>query len=399
MNLWVAVDQTAAWVATGYVLLGVALYVALINWSPIQKQPQWLAYGLCIMGTVMALLAPPFIQWKPRFRLFHLPLYDFFGTLNESLLMTENIHANVLAGTLVMVLPLFFALLVYARKNFTVLKEDRREYGTRTSADERGYISDSALVRVRPRPIKNSIYLLMKHIALWAGAVLILTLLILTQSRGAYLAGIVALGAVALLCWPRLLYIVPLVGCAIGWFAYQIGTQNLFELLGADNTFGGAIFRNEVWGNSVYALSDFVFTGIGIGNFNQVIPVLYPFPVINGANAYHAHNLYLQIGLDLGLPGATAYGALVINLFVMAWIALSKKRGLLGRMLVIGVIGSLVAMLIHGLLDAVTWGTKLAFVPWLFYAQVVLLSSHNPSDKSYQSLSLLITGSHERNEL
>jgi len=30
-------------------------------------------------------------------------------------------------------------------------------------------------------------------------------------------------------------------------------------------------------------------------------------------------------------------------------------------------------MQVHGLLDAVTWGNKLAFIPWLIFAQITLL--------------------------
>jgi hypothetical protein len=41
--------------------------------------------------------------------------------------------------------------------------------------------------------------------------------------------------------------------------------------------------------------------------------------------------------------------------------------------LAIGAAGSLAGMLIHGLLDAVTWGTKLSFLPWLLFALITQL--------------------------
>ena len=76
----------------------------------------------------------------------------------------------------------------------------------------------------------------------------------------------------------------------------------------------------------MYALQDFVFTGIGIGNFNLVIPQLYPYITIPpGVDIPHAHNLLLQIGLDLGLPGLIAYLGLLINVFVML-VALLRRR-------------------------------------------------------------------------
>jgi len=38
-----------------------------------------------------------------------------------------------------------------------------------------------------------------------------------------------------------------------------------------------------------------------------------------------------------------------------------------------GVTAGLIAMIVHGLVDAVAWGTKLAFIPWLLYAQAVTI--------------------------
>ena len=33
-------------------------------------------------------------------------------------------------------------------------------------------------------------------------------------------------------------------------------------------------------------------------------------------------------------------------------------------------------MLVHGILDATLWGTKLAFLPWLLYALAMLADEH-----------------------
>jgi hypothetical protein len=37
-----------------------------------------------------------------------------------------------------------------------------------------------------------------------------------------------------------------------------------------------------------------------------------------------------------------------------------------------GVLGGMVALLVHGQVDAALWGTKLAFIPWLLFALTVL---------------------------
>ena len=103
----------------------------------------------------------------------------------------------------------------------------------------------------------------------------------------------------------------------LGLLIYQIGIGEIFAKLGADNTFGDANFRVQVWHASLQAFHDFTLTGIGIGAFRDVVPVLYPNTAVNSEIATHAHNLYLQIGLDLGLPGLLAYLSLFATMLVI----------------------------------------------------------------------------------
>jgi len=69
----------------------------------------------------------------------------------------------------------------------------------------------------------------------------------------------------------------------------------------------------------------------------------------------------------------------------------SQYTTALHRTLAIGATGSLVGMLVHGLLDAVTWGTKLAFVPWVLFALITQLflatqANRTRSDTSHTAL-------------
>ena len=40
-----------------------------------------------------------------------------------------------------------------------------------------------------------------------------------------------------------------------------------------------------------------------------------------------------------------------------------------------GALAAIVGILVHGMLDAVTWGTKLAFLPWLMLAIIQLTTT------------------------
>lgn len=242
----------------------------------------------------------------------------------------ETLHLNVLAGVIVLLLPLWGSFALCQRNN--------------------------------ELPGPRWIYLI---------SLLYLTaIVIIAQSRGAYLAIVISFLVLFLLHWPNRFLIWGLlvsVCTGIYWwhFPYQI-----LNFISADDSLQGWHERVEIWQQSINALYIFTFTGIGIGTFIDVIPLFFPLRA-NIANYPHAHNLLLQIALDLGIPGFIAYLSLLFNLIVMLSVTLRKAdRRTLVYTLGLGLAGSLTAMLVHGLLDAVLWGTKLSFLPWILFALI-----------------------------
>lgn len=350
VNLAVSVAGDTSWVATGYLLLGITLYIALTNPLTNRYSPDLLVGLLLLLGTGLAIVSPTLVAWKPEFRLFYLPLYDRLQTIQFH--FGETIHANVLAGILVIVLPLLFVLTWYHFINHRM----------------RQFLSYGSIM------------------------VVILLLLILTQSRAGYLAFASGFGVVLILCFPKIVYALPIAIVGVAIAIRIIGLQPLLEAFSSDSSLGGWDVRGEIWRYSYSAMGDFIYTGIGIGTFTTVMPLLYPIR-FNIQELPHAHNLFLQIALDLGLPGLIAYLAIIINLFVMLIGTLrSRYTSSLHRALAIGATGSLVGILVHGLLDAVTWGTKLAFVPWILFALITQLFLHTQAMQSAHKAMLKAEG-------
>jgi putative inorganic carbon (HCO3(-)) transporter len=136
--------------------------------------------------------------------------------------------------------------------------------------------------------------------------------------------------------------------------------------------------RIEIWSRAVYGLEDFSIIGMGMGTFRRVAPVLYPlFTISPDKDIAHAHNIFLQTGLDLGLPGLIAYLSLWLGAFVMligiyrhsdsAPIAL----GLSGQWIALGLAGGLLAHLIFSITDAVALGARPGFIWWYMLGLVV----------------------------
>ena len=160
------------------------------------------------------------------------------------------------------------------------------------------------------------------------------------------------------------------------------------EALSATQTLGGLDGRLEVWSRAIYMLQDFPFTGIGMGTFKQIANAMYPF-FLAGPNADvpHAHNLFLQVGVDLGLPGLVAWLSLLMLASVCAWqtwhrAALGGDRRLMG--IGAGLLSSQVALIVHGLLDAATWDTRPAVIVWALWGLAVAarrsLSTAHPGE-------------------
>jgi putative inorganic carbon (hco3(-)) transporter len=126
--------------------------------------------------------------------------------------------------------------------------------------------------------------------------------LVLTQSRGGLigLGALVASVAVGLRIARARLVVVALVLFAVLWQAAPIISAR-FE--GADFESGAG--RREIWDAGLHALTDHWLFGSGIGTF----PYAYRAVVLvrgggtTGWNARDAHNIYLNVGVELGILG------------------------------------------------------------------------------------------------
>lgn len=395
-NLLISVNYVDSWISCGYLLFGIVLYGILIKHPILRQRPLLFQYGFVVLAAAISFAMPPLVRWKSAFRLFYVPVYDWLAAIPID--TGETIHANLLAGAIVLMLPytLAYLLVPTTRVRIRLPHQENRKSISQRSHKKRA-----------------------KQIWCWFTILLstfMLGLLIITQSRGGYLGFTCAVIALLLLRWPRLRYLIPVGIIAVMMIGRQIGVWSIFDQLGADNTFGGGEWRLSIWMSSQQALQDFLFTGIGIGSFQEVMPFLYPNPAIKSSAATHAHNLLLQIGLDLGLIGLFAWLTFFCTICIMLlkilhrtsspnysanqvgakWVddhfkapehvgvSISRKRFTreLFKLeqtrqrqwaLAAGCLTALIGMQVHGLLDAVTWNNKLAFIPWLLFAQVTIL--------------------------
>lgn len=140
--------------------------------------------------------------------------------------------------------------------------------------------------------------------------------------------------------------------------------------------------RIEIWSRALYALQDFPFTGVGLGTFGRVLPLLYPlFLTPPDVGIPHAHNVFLQVGVDLGLGGLIAYIALVLTSAATAWQAAEWQHGFT-RYLALGLLASLLSVQVHGMTNNVL-DARPAIVFWMLLGLIASLSqSENTESRS-----------------
>ena len=203
--------------------------------------------------------------------------------------------------------------------------------------------------------------------------------LVLTQSRGGYLGMLV--GVSCLLILPRrglfmlATTLVLLVG-GIVWNQPELIEPYFSEaapnaLESGVNSLQGRI---EIWSRAWYGIQDFPFTGMGMGTFRRVVPILYPlFTISPDADIGHAHNQWLAAGVDLGIPGLVSYIALWLGSAGMLWQVWQVSLNANDRLISLGLASGLAAHFTWGVFDANVLGSKAGFVFWLMLGTIASL--------------------------
>jgi putative inorganic carbon (HCO3(-)) transporter len=310
--------------------VGLALYGLLTHSMGRPWLGRWVWWGLIGAGVAVGVAIP--LGMLP-------PINKVFGWATlwkaERPLLADTYNANVLAGALVLLMPFAVA---------------------RALAGGAWWQRAAAL----------------------AAALFMVAALVYTQSRGAYLALLVALGLLVGLRWPRLGLWEGGLGLAgillLGW---RVGWPKLLQVILATDSANGFASRLEVWPRGLLLVADMPFTGSGFGCFFAVVKAFYPLLGPPEGAVTHAHNLLLQVAVDLGLPGVLAFLVILVLALVSATRAYRTARRAEERptmMLAAACLAALVAMLGHGMVDAAVWGNKGAFLPWVVMGLSVVLA-------------------------
>ncbi len=351
VSLYATYDIAFSFLKIAGILYGVTLFFLLVSASETESSYLLLVALYLGLGLGIAGISLVTINWRSRLPIMREVASRLPGSLIELPGLSTAINPNEVAGIMMWLSPFAITLTIAA---FLWLVQHRSEKG------------------VKRAPIA---------VAIGSGlAAITFTLVLgLTDSRGGFLGFGAALILTPLIAaWDKN-WKITLVLAAI------LSALTLFLLFGQDRiSVGQALFpgsngleggfdeikgvegRIEIWSRAIYGIQDFSFTGMGVGTFREVVHILYPlFTIAPSTDIAHAHNLWLQMGLDLGVPGLIAYLSLWLGVGFMLIQIWRGSESYWHKSLAVAFSSALIAYFSYGIFDTITIGARPGFLFWM----------------------------------
>jgi putative inorganic carbon (HCO3(-)) transporter len=189
--------------------------------------------------------------------------------------------------------------------------------------------------------------------------------LLLSSTRGAWLGFAVSFCVLAVLYDWRMLPLGAVAG-ALGLFvAPPVLIQRLvssFSLADSSNA-----YRISIWRGSLAIIREHLFRGIGLGA--EVFRRVYPEYQIIQTPTPHAHSTFLELLIEVGLPGFAAMACLFWLWLRDAFDAVLSQKGTVGSRWVkmgvlAGCIAAVVGHMVQGVIDYTWYSPRIASVFW-----------------------------------
>jgi O-antigen ligase len=306
--------------------------------------------------------ATAFTDWRSLF--FQPTLFYFIlrRTINDSRQLSCHVFSLLFAGFVVSIVGI--AMWINGSAVITA------EGGARRLASVYGSPNNVALLLERCIPfLIASLLLGMKKLRILTLVLLagVVPAVLLTQSAGALMLAIpLSVVFVMALSW-RKRAIAPIVGlCAIVAIGFIIASQTArFERV-FDFSSGTSFYRFRVWESALNLIHDHPITGVGLDQFLPAFRERYILPdAWEEPDLSHPHNFVLDFWTRLGVFGVAIFGGLQFAFWKTAYQRYRferNKQNPMMHMLMVGAMGSMVALLVHGLVDNSIFVLDLAYI-------------------------------------
>ena len=215
----------------------------------------------------------------------------------------------------------------------------------------------------------------------------ILVCIVLTWSRGAWLALLIATVIFFMIYSRKTIRFLVAVAFALPFVSLILPDTVVRRFLSIGNLADTSIsYRIYTWRGTLNVIKDHLFGGVGYGTdaFTEIYPT-YSYAGIEAAQ--HSHSLYLQIIFSLGIVGMIVFAVLVFLFIQQSLENIKNTPDRSNRMVAAAVLCSVVALLIMGAFDYVWFNYRVFFLFWVMIALSGALSRIEADDSRRRSVS------------
>lgn len=278
-----------------------------------------LAIGIAFLAVIQAFSSPDRIYW-------------FRVVPANAQPVGPWVYHNHFAGFVEMTFPLVFALFLFYRPVIDGDKPLRSRIAAMFSAPGSNF-----------------------HFFLGFGAVIMAAAMVMSLSRGGIISLSLALILFLILLPGRISSFRPvtygvIASCMVLLITW-LGWGTLLDKFGStfSATGGVADIRLNLWEDSLEIVKDFFLTGTGFGTFMDIYPAYSSLSVDFILD--HAHNDYIELLTDGGIPGFMLAGWFVLAVLRQGWQRIRARRERYAVLLAIAAFTGLVSLLFHGMTD------------------------------------------------
>ena len=212
---------------------------------------------------------------------------------------------------------------------------------------------------------------------LGGGLFVVLVVLVLTQSRGSLLGLTAAFVIFVFLSLRKRKGV--LVSVITGLLVVSILLlPSVLEVdqvkLTTQQAEGTLLFRVQMWDQALPRIAAYPLTGIGLNHFRYLPEIKY--------DVSHAHNKLIHMAVELGIPAAAAYLALLILTGYMVVTVWRKSKVKWLRLTVLGLGCGQLAHAIYEITDVIPLGAKVGIFFWLSLALIAAIYNYTKGQEN-----------------
>ncbi|MDR3565329.1 MAG: O-antigen ligase family protein [Negativicutes bacterium] len=194
--------------------------------------------------------------------------------------------------------------------------------------------------------------------------------LVLTYSRGAWISVLALIIAFGVLKNRKILWLLALIPVTMV-IGHELVMDRLLSIMNPTDT--SSTLRLALWESTIAMITGHPWLGIGWGAYWMVYPE-YDFFVLNAnTKILHAHNMYLHIAAEIGLPGFLTFLGILCGHAYSAYRLAARATDRWSAGLMLGVVGAMVSIAVGGLTDYVLFSIQMSMLFWLLNSLVIVL--------------------------